>query len=42
MKRRGLTTIRVSVTRKSGRLNVQFTGSDQEVKQASQILAEWT
>jgi hypothetical protein len=42
MKRRGLTTIRVSVTRKSGRLNVQFTGSDGEVKEARQILADWT
>ena len=42
MKRSGLTTIKVSVTRKSRRLNVQFTGSDEEVKKAHQILADWT
>jgi hypothetical protein len=42
MKRSGLNTIKVSVTRKSGRLNVQFTGSDEEVKKARQILADWT
>jgi hypothetical protein len=42
MKRRGLTTIQVSVTRKSGRLNVQFSGSDEEVRKARQILADWT
>ena len=42
MKQRGLTTVKVSVTRKSGRLNVQFSGSDEEVKIARQILADWT
>lgn len=42
MKRSGLTTIKVSVTRKSRRLNVQFTGSDEEVKKARRILADWT
>ena len=42
MKKRGLTTVKVSVTRKSGRLNVQFSGSDEEVKKARQILADWT
>lgn len=42
MKKNGLTTIKVSVTRKSGRLNVQFTGSDEGVKKARQILANWT
>jgi len=42
MKRSGLTTIKVSVTRKSGRLNVQFSGSDEEVNKARQILADWT
>jgi hypothetical protein len=42
MKRSGLTTIKVSVTRKFGRLNVQFTGSDEEVKKARQILADWS
>ena len=38
----GLTTVKVSVARKSGRLNVQFSGSDEEVKKARQILADWT
>jgi hypothetical protein len=42
MKRSGLTTIKVSVTRKFGRLNVQFAGSDEEVKKARQILADWS
>ena len=42
MKKRGLTTVKVSVTRKSGRLNVQFLGSNEEVKIARQILADWT
>jgi hypothetical protein len=42
MKRNGLNTIKVSVTRKSGRLKVQFTGSDDEVKKAQKILAEWS
>jgi len=42
MQRNGLTTIKVSVTRKSGRLNVQFSGSDEEVKKAQQILSDWT
>jgi hypothetical protein len=41
MRKRGLTTIKVSVTRKSGRVNVQFSGSDEEVKKAQQILADW-
>jgi hypothetical protein len=42
MKRSGLSTVKVSVTRKFGRLNVQFTGSDEEVKKARQILADWS
>jgi len=42
MKKSGLTTVKVSVTRKSGRLNVQFSGSDEEVRKARQILADWT
>jgi hypothetical protein len=41
MKRSGLSTITVSVTRKSGRLKVQFSGSAEEVKKAQQILAGW-
>jgi len=42
IKKSGLTTVKVSVARKSGRLNVQFSGSDEEVKKARQILADWT
>ena len=42
MKRSGLSTVKVSVTRKSGRLNIQFTGSDDEVAKARHILADWT
>ena len=42
MKKCGLTTVKVSVTRKSGRLDVQFSGSDAEVEKARHILAEWT
>jgi hypothetical protein len=42
MKMRGLSTVKVSVTRKSGRLNIQFTGSADEVAKARHILADWT
>ncbi len=42
MTKNGLTTVKVSVTRKSGRLNVQFSGSDEEVKKAEKILADWS
>jgi hypothetical protein len=42
IKRSGLATIKVSVTRKSGRLKVQFSGSDEEVKKAEKILADWS
>jgi hypothetical protein len=41
MQKSGLTTIKVSVTRKFGRLKVDFAGSDAEVKKAQQILADW-
>jgi hypothetical protein len=42
MKRSGLSTVKVSVTRKSGRLKVEFAGSEDEVRKARQILADWT
>ncbi len=42
MKKSGLATIKVSVTRKSGRLKARFTGSDEEVKKAEKILADWS
>ena len=41
MKNSGLTTIKISVTRKSGRLDVDCAGADDEVKKARQILADW-
>jgi hypothetical protein len=42
MKKTGLTTIKVGVTRRAGKLQFSFTGSDVEVKQAEKILADWT
>jgi hypothetical protein len=42
IKRCGLTTIKVSVSRKSRRLKVHFTGSDAEVKKAQKIFADWS
>ena len=41
MKRTGLTSIKVEVTRRAGKLRFNFTGSDEEVKQAEKILADW-
>ena len=42
MKTRGLDTIKVDVTRKSKKLTVNFTGSEEQVKQAQKIYADWT
>ena len=42
MKTSGLDTIKVAVTRKSGKLTVNFTGSEEQVKQAEKIYADWT
>jgi hypothetical protein len=41
MQRRGLSTIKVLVTRRAGRLQFHFAGSGEEVKKAEQILADW-
>ena len=41
MKRSGLASIRVHVTRKAGKLKFGFTGTDEEVKKAEKILADW-
>jgi hypothetical protein len=41
MQRSGLSTVKIAVTRKSGRLKIQFTGADGEVQKAQQILADW-
>ncbi len=41
MKRDGLETIQVQVTRKSGKLKFDFTGSKEQVVKAEKILADW-
>ena len=41
MQRSGLSSIKVLVTRRAGKLRFNFTGSEEEVKKAEQILAEW-
>ena len=42
MQRSGLSTIKVIVTRRAGKMKFSFTGSEEEVKKAEQILAEWS
>jgi N-methylhydantoinase B/oxoprolinase/acetone carboxylase alpha subunit len=42
MKRDGLTSIKVLVTRQAGKMKINFTGSDEEVKKAQTILANWS
>ena len=41
MQRSGLSTIKVIVTRWAGKLKFNFTGSEDEVKKAERILADW-
>jgi hypothetical protein len=41
MKISGLDTIRVDVTRVSGKHKIDFTGSAEQVIQAQKILADW-
>jgi hypothetical protein len=41
MQRRGLSSIKVEVTRRAGKLKFNFTGSAADVKQAEKILADW-
>jgi len=41
MRRNGLASIVVHVTRRAGKLQFNFTGSAEEVKKAEAILAEW-
>lgn len=41
MQHSGLSTVRVQVTRRAGKLKFGFTGSDEEVKKAEKILADW-
>ena len=42
MQRSGLSTIKVIVTRRAGKMKFSFTGSEEEVKKAEQILADWS
>jgi hypothetical protein len=42
MKNSGLETIKVQVTRKSGKNKCRFTGSPEQVVKAEQILAAWS
>ena len=41
MQRSGLTSIKVQITRRAGKMKFHFTGSDEEVKRAEKILADW-
>jgi len=41
MQRGGLSTIKVIVTRRAGKMQFSFTGSQEEVKKAERILADW-
>jgi N-methylhydantoinase B/oxoprolinase/acetone carboxylase alpha subunit len=41
MKKSGLDTIEVQVTRHAGKLKFNFTGSKEQVAKAEKILADW-
>ena len=41
MQRSGLSSIKVVVTRRAGKMKFNFTGLDEEVKKAEKILADW-
>lgn len=41
MKKNGLETIQVQVTRRAGKFDIHFTGSAEQVVKAEQILAAW-
>ena len=42
MKKNGLETIQVQVTRRAGKLDINFTGSPEQVVKAEQVLAAWS
>jgi hypothetical protein len=42
MKRDGLKSIEIQVTRRAGKLQFSFTGSPVEVTKAEKILADWS
>jgi hypothetical protein len=41
MRRSGLASIKVLVTRRAGKLQFGFAGTEEEVKKAEAILADW-
>jgi hypothetical protein len=41
MQRSGLSSIKVQITRRAGKLRFHFAGLDDEVKKAEKILADW-
>jgi hypothetical protein len=41
MKKNGLDTIKVDITRRAGKLRFAFTGSPEQVTKAEQLLAAW-
>ena len=41
MQRSGLSSIKVQVTRRAGKMKFHFIGLEEEVKKAEQILADW-
>jgi hypothetical protein len=41
MQRSGLSSIKVIVTRRAGKMKFSFSGSEDEVKKAERILADW-
>jgi hypothetical protein len=41
MQRSGLSSIKVLVTRRAGKIRFNFTGLDEEVRKAEKILADW-
>ena len=41
MKKTGLDTVKVLVSRRAGKYQCSFTGSTEQVAQAEKILAEW-
>lgn len=42
MQRSGLSTIKVIITRRAGKMKFNFAGSEDEVKKAERILADWS
>jgi len=42
LKNTGLLSVTPLVTRRAGKLNISFSGSDLEIAKAEKILADWT